>query len=680
MTTRSLFITVISLFSLHVMRAEKRMGYVAPAFQIELDDTEWTFDTNAPTFWMVNGYLKFQGTTFSHRSTGLTLTVKALRLPEPFRFDQMDSLTDRSFRKEYKNLYSLYNADYYQRIYQLYFEEGYVVDLTCNKKIADPEFDQLIKTFVDRFTCIGAPALDRIAGYPLSASANEDSLRTIRRAAFFNQRPEMKDKAYIDHYVLMDKSEQFTFTRWEKEMMKESFMLYTEEDMALADGQVCVPDNVQWLEPFMPNHHFNLSADSYKSLRRYIHRKYPEMEYAVERINRKDNKGVGFLIHNEDTARFFMVHRHPKTKAISSYSYTIARQEGLGYEGAVMLEGKPNPKVWSFLPIDYKSLTFLVEEKVYDATRADQPTFSKMSFHSAAFPMNQPMVFSTPKMNKTYAHAFYFAEYEHRIYKALEAVSSGNADKSDMDIHDMGVLFSQPDTSVAPEECILRGPIVFTDYDNDQDPELSMVYVSAGKILSLETFELQSDGIAQVPNAKMWPIITKRKAVYQMLSFSLQSDLLQQAIEADLYAYDEVMGVAADYGAYGGYPGEDMEMDVALPVEVMMEPPMQTEKPQDFERKAQYKGGEQAMKKFIATNLKTPAETKTNVTVYVYCNVLLDGRLAIQKTVNSNGLNDVYTAEARRIIELMPAWDPAFIMGRPAYDQVVIPFEFKKNE
>jgi hypothetical protein len=672
-----ILITIGLLFAHVGLHAEQRMGYMAPAFQIELDDTEWTFDTNAPSFWMINGYLKFTGSTFVHRPTGLKLTLKALRLPEPFRLAQLDSLEDKSVHKEYKNLYSVYNAEYYERSYQLYFEEGYVVDLACNKKMSDPDYDGLIKTFVDEFTCIGASALDRIAGYPLSPSANEDSLRTLRRNALFNQRPELRDKAYIDHYVLIDKTEQFTFTRWEKEMMKESFMLYTPEEMALADGQVSVPENVEWLMPFMPNHHFNLSADSYKSLRRYIHRMYPEMDYSVERINRKDRKGVSFLIHNEDTARFFVVHRHPKTKAITSYSYTIARNANMGYEGAVMSGGKPNPKIWSMIPIDYKGLTFLVEEKTSSNTASSAGNLTKLSLHSAAFEMAKPIEFEQPKTGKDYEHAFYYEENGDRISKALEALQSGNTDRTDKDIHHMAVLYSRSESPLVPDACIIKGPIILTDYDNDQDPELSVIYVSAGKILQLETYELQSEGIVKVANATMWPIIKKRKLVYQLLSFSMQSALMQQAIKNDSAQYgavavEEYYDHDISYDDYGS-------MDVATPMESTMESTNETPEPRQLDRNAQFKGGEQAMKKFIQNNLKIPEDNKTKVTVYVYCNVQTDGRLKIQKTVNSNGLNDANTEEAKRVTQMMPAWEPASSKGKPAMDQVVIPFNFEKK-
>ncbi|MEN9639829.1 MAG: hypothetical protein RLZZ262_1698 [Bacteroidota bacterium] len=667
-------LNIIGILIAHLgLHAEHRMGYVAPAFQIELDDTEWTFDTNAPTFWMINGYLKFKASSFVHRPTGLKLTVKALRLPEPFRLDHLDSLEGKSVHKEYKNLYSVYNAEYYERSYQLLFEEGYMVDLTCNKKMYDPQYDGLIKSFVDRFMCIGASALDRIAGYPLSPSANEDSLRNTRRSAFFNQRPDLLDKVYIDHYVLVDKTEQFTFTRWEKEMMKESFMLYTPEEMALADGQVSVPENVQWLMLFMPNHHFNLSPDSHKSLRRYIHRMYPEIDYSVERINRIDRKGVSFLIHNEDTARFFVVHRHPKTNTITSYSYTIARNENMGYEGAVMTGGKPNPKIWSMMPIDYKGLTFLVEEKTSGITTSSVGNFPKLSLHSAAYEMAKPIEFEQPKTGKDYAHAFYYEENGGRISKALEAMQSGNTDRTDKDIHHMAVMYSRSESPVVPDACIIKGPIILTDYDNDQDPELSVIYVSAGKILQLETYELQSEGIVKVANATMWPIIKKRKLVYQLLSFSMQSTLMQQSIKNysaphGAVAVEEYYEPHISYDDYGS-------MDVAVPMEL----PNDTPEIRQLDRNAQFKGGEQAMKKFIQNNLKIPENTKTKVTVYVYCTVQTDGRLKIQKTVNSNGLNDANTEEAKRVTQLMPAWEPASSKGKPAMDQVVIPFNFEKK-
>ena len=241
-------------------------GYVYPAFALHLDPNVWSFDQEQPNFLHVSGYFNGQKQSFTHLPSGLNIKLDVHVLLEPVSLTSLDSTIEKQDKittwRLYKNLYSTHNSEYMQTSTYMIFEQGYYLMLQCNKSMTTAENEPIIKSFVDAFEYIGSKELDRIAGYPLSLSANEDSLKRHRKEIFNRHSSSKKEEYYIDHLLLLDKIYGFTFERWEKEMAKDN-KPYSEADYALADAQIRIPENIEWLNRFMPNHNFMRAVKNY---------------------------------------------------------------------------------------------------------------------------------------------------------------------------------------------------------------------------------------------------------------------------------------------------------------------------------------------------------------------------------------------------------------------------------
>jgi periplasmic protein TonB len=92
----------------------------------------------------------------------------------------------------------------------------------------------------------------------------------------------------------------------------------------------------------------------------------------------------------------------------------------------------------------------------------------------------------------------------------------------------------------------------------------------------------------------------------------------------------------------------------------------------------EYPGGINALKAFLATNIKFP-ETASRVgiegTVYVYFVVEKDGSVSNIKTLR--GINDDCNEEAERVIGMLPKWKPGNQQGKTVRVSYTIPVSFK---
>lgn len=129
---------------------------------------------------------------------------------------------------------------------------------------------------------------------------------------------------------------------------------------------------------------------------------------------------------------------------------------------------------------------------------------------------------------------------------------------------------------------------------------------------------------------------------------------------------------------------EEEEVDEVYMVDVMPEPVTEPEVFVVVEKMPEFPGGYEALKKFIAANIKMPAEAITNGA---------EGKVMVQFTVDEMGkvkdikwLNDRVgygcADEALRVINLMAAkytWIPGEQRGKKVPVRMICPVEFKTN-
>ncbi len=100
----------------------------------------------------------------------------------------------------------------------------------------------------------------------------------------------------------------------------------------------------------------------------------------------------------------------------------------------------------------------------------------------------------------------------------------------------------------------------------------------------------------------------------------------------------------------------------------------------DYEENAQFPGGEQECFKFLAANVKYPAECiKKGIQgrVIVSFTIETDGTIDEIKTMRSP--DPLLTKEAERVVALMPKWKPAMQNGKPVRSRFALPVMFRLN-
>lgn len=100
----------------------------------------------------------------------------------------------------------------------------------------------------------------------------------------------------------------------------------------------------------------------------------------------------------------------------------------------------------------------------------------------------------------------------------------------------------------------------------------------------------------------------------------------------------------------------------------------------DYEENAKFPGGEQECFKFLAANVKYPAECiekGIQGRVIVSFTIETDGTIDEIKTMRSP--DPLLTKEAERVVALMPKWKPFMQNGKPVRSRFTLPVMFRLN-
>jgi periplasmic protein TonB len=96
------------------------------------------------------------------------------------------------------------------------------------------------------------------------------------------------------------------------------------------------------------------------------------------------------------------------------------------------------------------------------------------------------------------------------------------------------------------------------------------------------------------------------------------------------------------------------------------------------ENQPSFKGGQEAMVKFLMENIQYPPEAKkkgVQGTVFVQFVVKADGSVTNVKVLR--GIGSGCDEEAFRVVKLMPKWNPGTEKGKPVSVAFNLPIKFK---
>ena len=90
-----------------------------------------------------------------------------------------------------------------------------------------------------------------------------------------------------------------------------------------------------------------------------------------------------------------------------------------------------------------------------------------------------------------------------------------------------------------------------------------------------------------------------------------------------------------------------------------------------------FPGGQESLDRFLNKNLIYPITLKEqHIRERVVCQFVVntDGSVSDIKVVRSN--NQAFNAEALRVLDLMPRWEPGLVNGKPVRTQYSLPINF----
>lgn len=102
------------------------------------------------------------------------------------------------------------------------------------------------------------------------------------------------------------------------------------------------------------------------------------------------------------------------------------------------------------------------------------------------------------------------------------------------------------------------------------------------------------------------------------------------------------------------------------------------------DRKAEFIGGNEAMEKFIVSNLKYPAKLESDTSIKtrnVFMKFMIDKTGKVTEVSVMKGIKGCKecSEEAIRVVSSMPAWAPAYENNQPVDYWQTLPISFSKN-
>lgn len=104
----------------------------------------------------------------------------------------------------------------------------------------------------------------------------------------------------------------------------------------------------------------------------------------------------------------------------------------------------------------------------------------------------------------------------------------------------------------------------------------------------------------------------------------------------------------------------------------------ETEPDGDIDNKPQYKGGQEALVKFMTENVKYPKEAeKKDIQGTVYVKFVVETNGSLSGVEVEKGVHKLLDAEALRVVKMMPDWIPGKKDGKPVKTEMTLPITFK---
>jgi len=98
----------------------------------------------------------------------------------------------------------------------------------------------------------------------------------------------------------------------------------------------------------------------------------------------------------------------------------------------------------------------------------------------------------------------------------------------------------------------------------------------------------------------------------------------------------------------------------------------------DYQKAAEYKGGDIAMNAFLIRNINYPKKAmEKKIAGTVYLNFIVEKNGTVSDIVVLNKVNELLKTEAVRVVKLMKDWEPAILEGKPVRVRYTLPITFK---
>jgi hypothetical protein len=316
---------------------------------------------------------------------------------------------------------------------------------------------------------------------------------------------------------------------------------------------------------------------------------------------------------------------------------------------------------------------------------------------STSVPLEKPIEFGFPDSGKGWQIIFdcdyrdgqkeYLidatAKFELGASTSIDLPSDCYVEYSSCSLHDLS-----PKTKINPNGRMYRAPLLYGDFNENGKLEFVNLFIQSGGIVFTEIYEKDSVSIKPISctlqmKRELLSLPVIQKILLMSSTLTLNESEMESLTELRDANYERVEVMEEPY-----YDGDYYGM------EIVESPPPAVEEgyysdygggrsltyiESGVEVKAEFPGGEKALKKYIKKNLKYPfrKKLKEDVVVKVTLKITSTGKVEVTyATSASTEYKEYFIQEAKRLCSEMPNWTPAKLNGKNVNMEKVLYIEF----
>jgi hypothetical protein len=655
---------------------------LVPGMRMNVDTSIWTYHDKGLSIFSTNDFYKYKNDSIVSKKDGFKLYFECVFFPKPI---DKEGVSVSGEKKWLNKFYEFKENGSYVLCFLIDSNAGVII--SDSKKSDTWKNREDVRSLLESMKAVSCLEMDRLAGYPLPASASEDSLIKVRQHWLQGNLATYHEGMYVQPLCIIDKSIGFSFQRWYNYMVENKQYLYSDCELVLMEDYRRKPENMEWLSIFMDEDEIRLRSTARKNIKTK-YELHEERDFGVNFIGvAEDHRAALIQVIDFEKRKISIALHHLSEGDCKTLDLTLdipdteVTQVPKKVYDEYSLELKhthPEGKLVASL-FDSQLQDFYIEKREYMSVEARSiKSLWPFYFMSRKSGVDEALEFEVPKNYSDWKGVLVTLSPDISDLEILNyALHSGFEEVAilpggvNSESHFIGLNASETSWTEDTLDFLFRTSIFPGDFNHNGEIEYSVLYAYHGKIVYSVTYEKQEERYVRLKQdgklVKEWmksPIVSKLVRFSGMKARPFWFDMNDGFPEITWSGDKDLRMEYASEPAATNYDEQLKSFRTQVLKDAFNE--------SEVTSKARFGDGVSNITDYFAPFLSTVASTGVTSEIVVYVDAVIDekGRCYVINC-ESNAINtDAYIEAVRKGASKMTSWIPAVKNGNNVKQKV----------